>query len=175
MMSLARLFNAFSQCGRDSCTSSNKTPPSPFRSCCFNSRNKLLPSFSLNTGLNANRVPSYDTSIFGLFCNASVCNHWKVNVQQIMNMTIFRPAQANGAYIFHGRPNVQLIGFIENVFDCERMVVTVQMARFHVFHNFGQHSESVLRTAGHGFVAGNDFIEFENHWVCCAVKWQIHR
>lgn len=62
------------------------------------------------------------------------------------------------SYIFHGRPDVQLVGFVKNVFDCERMVVTIQVTRFHVFHDFRQYTESVLRAAGHGFVTENDFI-----------------
>lgn len=76
MISFARAFRTFSQCGSDSWISSNKIPPRPFKSYCLSSFTRVLPSFSLKTGLKENRVLSIDTSIFGLFCRASVCNHF---------------------------------------------------------------------------------------------------
>lgn len=86
MISDARCFKTFSQCGSDSWMSSSRTPPRPFKSCCLSNRKRLLPSLILYIGLNWKR-PSMCSS-FGLFGKASVKSHWNGKFRNIVKSAL---------------------------------------------------------------------------------------
>lgn len=144
-ISAARCFRTFSQCGSDSWMSSSKTPPSPFRSCCLSNFRRLFPSRILNIGLNWKR-PSLCSS-FGLFGSASVDSHWKWKFEDFL---------LNSKFSTHGFSwwtNVQLICFIQDLFDRQWMIFAAQVSLFHVIDYFCENRKSLLWTSCHCLVA----------------------
>lgn len=145
MMSLARCFKTFSQCGRDSWMSSRRTPPSPFRSCCFSNLKRLFPSLILYIGLNWKR-PSVCSS-FGLLGKASVSSHYEIKALNLYFRDHFT------AHCLSRWSNIELICLIEDFFNRQRVIRSSQVTLLHVIDDFRENGKSLLGTSGHSLVA----------------------